>query len=80
MKTWSAMPIDQRAERNGRQGVRVPMQEAMTVLDPEDDGAGAVGRRDDGRDHVSRQHHDEGVSEESEGHGCRVRRRLVPYR
>ncbi len=32
---WSAMPIDQRAERNGRQGVRVPMQEAMTVLDPE---------------------------------------------
>ena len=77
---WSAMPIDQRAERNGRQGVRVPMQEAMTVLDPDDDGAGAVGRRDDGRDHVPRQHHDEGVSEEPEGDGCRVRRRLVPYR
>jgi fatty-acyl-CoA synthase len=32
---WSAMPIDRRAERNGRQGVRVPMQEALTVLDPE---------------------------------------------
>jgi fatty-acyl-CoA synthase len=32
---WSVMPIDKRAERNGRQGVRVPMQEAMTVLDPE---------------------------------------------
>jgi fatty-acyl-CoA synthase len=31
---WVAMPIDRRAERNGRQGVRVPMQEAMTVLDP----------------------------------------------
>ena len=29
------MPIDQRAERNGRQGVRTPMQEAMTVLDPD---------------------------------------------
>ena len=29
------MPIDRRAERNGRQGVRTPMQEAMTVLDPE---------------------------------------------
>ena len=29
------MPIDRRAERNGRQGVRVPMQEAMTVLNPE---------------------------------------------
>jgi fatty-acyl-CoA synthase len=27
------MPIDRRAERNGRQGVRVPMQAAMTVLD-----------------------------------------------
>ena len=32
---WSAMPVEQRAERNGRQGVRVPMQEALTVLDPE---------------------------------------------
>ncbi len=30
---WTAMPIDRRAERNGRQGVRVPMQEALTVLD-----------------------------------------------
>ena len=29
------MPIDRRAERNGRQGVRTPLQEAMTVLDPE---------------------------------------------
>jgi fatty-acyl-CoA synthase len=33
--SWSALPIDKRAERNGRQGVRVPMQEALTVLDPE---------------------------------------------
>ena len=32
---WSAMPISQRAERNGRQGVPYHMQEAMTVLDPE---------------------------------------------
>ena len=32
---WRALPIEQRAARNGRQGVRVPMQEAMTVLDPE---------------------------------------------
>ncbi len=32
---WSAMPIDRRAERNGRQGVRTPLQEAMAVLDPE---------------------------------------------
>ena len=33
--TWENLPIDQRAERNGRQGVRTPMQEAMTVLDSE---------------------------------------------
>jgi fatty-acyl-CoA synthase len=33
-ETWSFMPIDRRAERNGRQGVRTPLQEAMTVLDP----------------------------------------------
>jgi fatty-acyl-CoA synthase len=32
---WEHMPIDKRAERNGRQGVRVPLQDAMTVLDPE---------------------------------------------
>jgi fatty-acyl-CoA synthase len=33
-ESWSQMPIDRRAERNGRQGVRTPLQEAMTVLDP----------------------------------------------
>ena len=33
-ESWSYMPIDRRAERNGRQGVRTPLQEAMTVLDP----------------------------------------------
>jgi fatty-acyl-CoA synthase len=32
---WDHMPIDRRAERNGRQGVRTPLQEALTVLDPE---------------------------------------------
>jgi fatty-acyl-CoA synthase len=31
---WSELPLPARVERNGRQGVRVPMQEAMTVLDP----------------------------------------------
>ncbi len=31
---WTDMPIDRRAERNGRQGVRTPLQQAMTVLDP----------------------------------------------
>ncbi len=31
---WDALPIEQRAERNGRQGVRYHMQEAISVLDP----------------------------------------------
>src|SRR6202012_4183988 len=34
-EAWAFMPIDRRAERNGRQGVRTPLQEAMTVLDPD---------------------------------------------
>ena len=33
--SWAFMPIDRRAERNGRQGVRTPLQDGMTVLDPE---------------------------------------------
>ncbi|HEY5299529.1 MAG TPA: acyl-CoA synthetase [Acetobacteraceae bacterium] len=31
---WAGMDLLERAERNARQGVRVPMQEAMTVFDP----------------------------------------------
>ena len=32
---WASLPIEQRADLNSRQGVRVPLQEAMVVLDPE---------------------------------------------
>jgi fatty-acyl-CoA synthase len=32
---WSSLPMEKRAELNGRQGVNAPLQEAMTVLDPE---------------------------------------------
>jgi fatty-acyl-CoA synthase len=31
---WDALPMEQRAEKNGRQGVRYVLQEAMEVLDP----------------------------------------------
>jgi fatty-acyl-CoA synthase len=31
---WAGMTLPQRAERNSRQGVRYPLQEGMTVLDP----------------------------------------------
>ncbi len=34
-EAWEHMPIDRRAERNGRQGVRTPLQEGVAVLDPE---------------------------------------------
>jgi fatty-acyl-CoA synthase len=32
---WEQLSLEQRVERNGRQGVRYPMQEAMDVLDPD---------------------------------------------
>ena len=62
---WQSLSIGARTERNGRQGVRYSAQEGMTVMDPETHARGAVGRRDDGRDHVPRQHHDEGLPQES---------------
>jgi fatty-acyl-CoA synthase len=32
---WAAMTLEERADRNSRQGVRAPMQEALEVLDPQ---------------------------------------------
>src|SRR5256885_9135704 len=32
---WDDLPADQRAQRKRRQGVPYPLQEAVTVLDPE---------------------------------------------
>ena len=32
---WAALPMERRADLNSRQGVRVPMQEALAVLDPD---------------------------------------------
>ena len=44
------------------------------------DDAGALGRRNDGRDHVSRQYHHEGLPQESQDDARDVCRRLVPLR
>jgi len=33
-EAWDALPVTSRAELNSRQGVRAPLQDAMTVLDP----------------------------------------------
>ncbi|HSF48566.1 MAG TPA: AMP-binding protein, partial [Burkholderiales bacterium] len=32
---WDTLSLEQRAELNGRQGVRYPLEEGMTVLDPD---------------------------------------------
>ncbi|WP_137893107.1 acyl-CoA synthetase [Ramlibacter sp. 2FC] len=32
---WSTLPATERAQRNGRQGVRYPLQEAVAALDPQ---------------------------------------------
>ncbi len=32
---WAALPLEERAALNSRQGVRAPMQEALAVLDPD---------------------------------------------
>ena len=34
-ESWRQLPLDERVRRNGRQGVRYPVQEGLTVLDPE---------------------------------------------
>ena len=75
---WNALSPREQAERNSRQGVRFVTEEGLAVRDPDDYGAGALGRRHAGRGHVPRQHGHEGVSQEPEGHRGGVRRRLVP--
>ena len=77
---WSAMPIDQRAERNGRQGVRVPMQEALTVLDPETMAPVPWDGETMGEIMFRGNITMKGYLKNPEGNGCRVRRRLVPHR
>ena len=61
---WDALDIGARTERNGRQGVRYTCAGRHDGDGSGDHDAGAVGRRDDGRDHVPRQHHDEGLPQE----------------
>ena len=77
---WAALDIGppRRAQRPA--GRALTVQEGMTVMDPETMAPVPCGRRDDGRDHVPRQHHDEGLSQEPGGDRGGVRRRLVPFR
>ena len=78
--SWAAMDVGARTERNGRQGVALHDAGGDERARSGDDDGGARGRRDDRRDHVPRQHHDEGVPAQSAGHRRSVRRRVVPHR
>ena len=77
---WASLPLAERARLNARQGVAGPMQEAMTVLDPDTMQPVPPDGETDRRDHVPRQHHDEGLPEKPLGHGGGLCRRLVPHR
>ena len=77
---WDELPADQRAQMKRRQGVPYPLEEAVTVLDPETMQRGAARRRDHRRGDVPRQYRDEGLSEEREGHAGSLCRRLVSHR
>ena len=78
---WDALDVSERARMNARQGVRYHLQDAVSVRDPLTlREVPADGETDHRRDHVPRQHHDEGLPEESGSHPGSVRGRLVPHR
>ena len=77
---WDALEPLERARIKSRQGVRYPVEEGLMVADPEIHGAGADGRRDDGRGLPARQPGDEGLSEERCSDRRGLPRRLVPFR
>ena len=77
---WDDLDKGPRAAKKARQGVRYHALEALSVMDPRNDGAGAGRRRNDGRGDVPRQCRDEGLSEESQGDEGSLRRRLVSFR
>ena len=77
---WDALPLAEQAEKKSRQGVRYGALEALDVMDPGNDEAGAARRRDDGRSDDARQRRDARVSQEQEIDRRGVRGRLVPHR
>ena len=65
---WDELAADQRALLKRRQGVPYPLQEAVTVIDPETMREVPRDGEDRRRGHVPRQHRDEGLSQERKGH------------
>ena len=68
---WADEDLSEQTRLNGRQGVRYALQEGMTVMDPQTMIEVAGRRPDHGRDHVPRQHRDEGLPEEPGRHAPR---------
>ncbi len=62
--SWAAQDLSEQTRLNGRQGVRYPAAGRHDGDGPEVDAGSAGRRHDDGRDHVPRQHRDEGLPEE----------------
>ena len=65
--SWASEPLAEQVRLNGRQGVRYVLEDGHDGARPRHHGSGARRRRDDGRDHVPRQHHDEGLPQEPGG-------------
>ena len=77
---WDELPADQRAQLKRRQGVPYPLQEDVTVIDPET--MREVPRDGETIGEVMFRGNivDEGLSQEREGHERSLCRRLVSYR
>ena len=61
---WALLDPQDQALRNGRQGVPYLVEEDATVLDPDRMEPVPADGRDHRRDHVPREHRDEGLSQE----------------
>ena len=79
-EAWQLLDIGERARLNARQGVRYGPAARHDRAGSGDDEACARRWRDHGRDHVPRQHRDEGLSQERARDAAGFRRRLVPHR
>ena len=79
-----ARELERAADRRAREAERAPGGALPPARGhrrprPRDHEARAARRRDDGRGHVPRQHHHEGLPEEPHRHGASLRWRLVPH-
>ena len=79
-KAWDALPAQEQARLQARQGVRYPVLEGLAVMDPATMTPVANDGGDARRDHAARPRRDEGLFQGPRGHGGGVHARLVPQR